>query len=74
MKNTEIVTYQIVDSRNRYRSIMLVQDEPIEFINKDRKDAIVYTKKEAFGLAKYYSTKGVDVMVEIRKPRTKKDI
>ena len=66
--------YQLVDSDLKYRSVLFVQGEPVEFISRNRKEAIIYTKKEAFALAKHYKKNGVKVMVEIRTALTKKDI
>lgn len=59
--------YQIVDRRNRYRSSIMVDGKPLDFISKDRDEAIIYTYDEALKIAEYYIDKrNIPVEIEAR--------
>lgn len=67
--------YQIVDENGKYRSRALLCGEEVDFISKNRKEAIVYTLDEAKKIAKYYiEEKNIPVMLETRYPTSKRDI
>ena len=67
--------YQLVDGNSNYRSSIIFKGESIDYISKNRKEAIVYTYDEARKIAKYYiEEKNIPVMIEARNVYSKKDI
>ena len=71
----KIKVYQLVDEKCNYRSSIMFKGEPIDYISKNRKEAIVYTYDEAKRIAKYYiEEKNIPVMIESRTVYSKKDI
>lgn len=67
MRTSERTIYQIVDGRNQYRSSIMVQGRPLDFISKDREEAIIYTYDEALKIAEYYIDKrNIPVEIEAR--------
>jgi hypothetical protein len=66
--------YQIMDGNGKYRSKITIHGESVEFISRDKKEAIVYTLNEAKELAKYYIDKDIPVLIECRTVYTKFEI
>jgi hypothetical protein len=67
--------YQLVDKDSNYRSYIVYNGEPIEFVCKERTKAIVYTYDEAKKVAKYFiEEKNIPVMIEFRTAYTKQQI
>lgn len=67
--------YQIMDGNGKYRSFITIRGEHLDYISKERKQAIVYTYDEAKKVAKYYiEEKNIPVMIECRIVHSKKDI
>ena len=59
--------YQIMDADSNYRSILMFRGEPIEYVSKKRRQAMIYTYDEAKNVAKYFIEKrNVPVMIECR--------
>lgn len=67
--------YQLVDANGKYRSTVSFKGEHIDFISKERGEAIVYTYDEAKKIARYYiEEKNIPVMIECRTVYSKKEI
>lgn len=59
--------YQIIDGNNCYRSSIMVDGRPLDFISKKREEAIIYTYDEALKIAEYYiDKKNTPVAIESR--------
>lgn len=71
---TEKEVYQIMDINCRYRSLIKSDVGDIEFISKKRKQAIIYTYKEAKKVAEYYIEKNIPVMIEQRTAKKRYEI
>lgn len=56
--------FQIVDNKCHYRSLIMFKGLPIEYVSKERKDALVYSYDEAKRAANYYQKKQVPIMIE----------
>ena len=57
------VVDQLVDDRGRYRSVIIVYGEPVEFISQDRKQAIIYSQPELDRAIDYYKENNVNVSI-----------
>jgi hypothetical protein len=60
------VVDQLVDDRGRYRSIIMVYGEPMEFVSQDRKEAIIYSQPELSRAIDYYKENNVSVSISRR--------
>ena len=75
MENKERKIYQIIDKDCNYRSCISFKGEPLDFISKNKQQAIVYTYDEAKKIAKYYiEERNIPVMIECRTVYSKKEI
>lgn len=70
----ERTVYQVMDMNFNYRSLIISNGEPLDFISKKRKEAIVYSFDDAKKVAKYYTDRKIPVMIECRTAKTKRQI
>lgn len=74
-KVIEKEVFQIMDVNCRYRSFIKSTVGDLEFISKNRGEAIIYTYNEAKKIAKYYTEeRKIPVMIECRIAKKKKEI
>ena len=67
--------YQLIDANGKYRSTVTFKGVHVDFISKERREAIVYTYKDALLLANYYiERKKIPVMIECREVYSKTEI
>lgn len=67
--------YQLIDANGKYRSTVKFKGVHVDFISKERKEAIVYTYDQARLLAHYYiKEKNIPVMIECRRVYSKTEI
>lgn len=67
--------YQLIDANGKYRSTVTFKGVHVDFISKERREAIVYTYDQARLLAHYYiKEKNIPVMIECRRVYSKTEI
>jgi hypothetical protein len=54
---------QLVDHTGKYRSLIMVYGEPLEFVSKDRKEAIIYSPAELSKALLYYEHNNITVEI-----------
>lgn len=73
-KVKEKEVFQILDENCEYRSLIRSDVGDVEFISKNKKQAIIYTFNEVKKIFKYYTKKNIPVMIERRIVTKKSEI